>query len=43
MHGESRRWAKVVEFLRQGPSDMSLDAQPSAEADGSGEKDDLPF
>ena len=26
-----------------GPSDMSLDAQPSAEADGSGEKDDLPF
>ena len=26
-----------------GPSDMSLDAQPSAEADGSGEKYDLPF
>jgi hypothetical protein len=26
-----------------GPSDMSLDAQPTAEADGSGEKDDLPF
>ena len=26
-----------------GPSDMSLDAQPSAEAEGSGEKDDLPF
>jgi hypothetical protein len=26
-----------------GPSDMSLDVQPSAEADGSGEKDDLPF
>ncbi|MDC0644546.1 DUF3127 domain-containing protein [Crocinitomicaceae bacterium] len=26
-----------------GPSDMSLDAQPSASAEGSGEKDDLPF
>ena len=26
-----------------GPSDMSLHAQPSASAEGSGEKDDLPF
>ena len=26
-----------------GPSDMSLDAQPSASAEGSEEKDDLPF
>ena len=26
-----------------GPSDMSLDAQPSASTEGSGEKDDLPF
>ena len=26
-----------------GPSDMSLDAKPSASAEGSGEKDDLPF
>ena len=26
-----------------GPSDMSLDAQPSASAEGSVEKDDLPF
>ena len=26
-----------------GPSDMSLDAQPSSEAAGTGEKDDLPF
>jgi len=26
-----------------GPSDMSLDVQPSSEAAGTGEKDDLPF
>ena len=26
-----------------GPSDMSLDSQTSASAEGSGEKDDLPF